>query len=208
MRAVARWDAFLAQIEQRHRDVRAELEATAHAATDATALSHHWMAIENRLQDLETKIIDTWHEKVDDALSAEGLDTAPFYAKGEALRHALDDAREELHVRAFAALARRTGAANPHAVAQEAATPEWRAMRVAERAMHAQRPPYSLASLKAYERAQIAYWFKYLGVRAHFEPVLARDPAREVRDRMEQWYAMFADQEQAWVAAGRPRESL
>ena len=65
-----------------------------------------------------------------------------------------------------------------------------------------------IESIKNFERAQIMYWFKYLGVRSQFEPILARDPAMEVRSRMEQWYTLFADHEQSWVAAGRPRERI
>ena len=269
MSALARWDAFLAQIEERHKAVRVEAEGSARAfitqvATDGDylPLSHQMMAINNRLRELETKIIDTWHEKVDDAITGEGNSTAERdrqYAKGQALKDALDDAREELEPRIFAELARQrwtnaqaqhgpatctschkqfaappafrsyemqcptcgqrtlvepsellrsAAAIGTHAVAQEATNGEWRMMRVAERAMRGHRPPYPIESIKAFERAQIAYWFKYLGVRSQFEPELARDPAMEVRSRMEQWYTMFAEHEQSWVAAGRPRERI
>jgi hypothetical protein len=268
MSAIARWDAFLAQIEQRHRDVRAEAEGSARAfiasvaaGGDVQSLSHQLMAINNRLQELETKIIDTWNEKVDDAITGEGHSTAERdrqRAKGQALKDALDDAREELEPRIFAELTRQrwshaqaqyrppacsscgqplqapiafrsyempcacgartlvepsellrsVAATGTHAVAQEAVNGEWRAMRQAERAMHAQRPPYSIASLKNYERAQIAYWFRYLAVRSQFEPELARDPAMEVRSRMDQWYRLFADHEEAWKANGYPREPI
>ena len=102
---------------------------------------------------------------------------------------------------------RSVAAVGTHAVAQEAANAEWRAMRHAQRVMQAYRPPYPRA-IKTYERAQIAYGFKYLGVRSKLEPELARDPAMEVRSRMEQWYTMSAEFEQAWVAAGRPRERI
>ncbi len=266
MSALARWDAFLAQIEQRHRAVRDEAEAAARAfianvaaGGDYQPLSHQLSATTNRLRDLETKIIDTWNAQVDDAITNEGHGTAERdrqRARGQALKDALDDAREEMEPRIFAELARQrwthtqpprvacrgcgaalaapvafrayempcscgartlvepgellrsVAAIGTHAIAQEATNAEWRAMRDAERAMHAQRPPYSLASLKAYERAQITYWFKYLSVRSQFEPELARDPAMEVRSRMEQWYTMFADHDRTWVAAGRPREPL
>lgn len=266
MSAIARWDAFLGQIEGRHRDVRNEAEANARAFVASVAaggdylpLSHQFQAIDNRLRDLETKIIDTWNEKVDDAITGEGNSTAERdrqRAKGQALKDSLDDLRCELEPRMFAELARQrfahaqaqhrppactacrqplaappafrayelactcgarnlvepsellrsVAAVGTHAVAQEAANAEWRGMRNAERAMHAQRPPYSIESLKHYEIAQITYWFKYLSVRSQFEPELARDPAMEVRSRMEQWYTMFAEHEKSWVAAGRPRE--
>lgn len=269
MSALARWDAFLAQIEQRHREVRAEAEASARAAIaqvaaggDYLPLSHQLMAVNSRLQELETKIIDTWHEKVEDAIFAEGHGVPERdrqYAKGAALKDTLDDAREELEPRILAELARQrwthaqaqhrgaacghcgahvpaplafrafempcpacgqrvlvepsellrsVAAVGTHAVAQEATTAEWRAMRTAERTMRASRPPYPIEAIKAYERAQISYWFKYLSVRAQFEPELARDPAMEVRSRMEQWYTMFAEHEASWVAAGRPRERI
>jgi hypothetical protein len=74
--------------------------------------------------------------------------------------------------------------------------------------MHAMRPPRPLAPVKAYELAQIAYWRTYLKARAWFEPELARDPAMEIRRRMQQWYESHAEFEEGWVAAGRPREEL
>jgi hypothetical protein len=227
MSALARWDAFLAQIEGRHAQVRREAEAAAHAFIASVAaggdhlpLSHRLMAVRSRLQELESMIADTWHAKVDDAIASEGLGTAArdaAFAKGEALRHSLDDAREELEPRIFAELARQrygrglgetVAALAAHAVAQEAAVNEWRAMRAAERALHAIRPPRPIAPIQAYERSQIAYWRRYLAVRAQFDPILARDPALEIRSRMEPWYTSSAEYEQAWVAAGRPRAPI
>ena len=261
--AIERWDGFLGQIRGRHEAVRAEAEAAARAFVASVAqggdylpLSHQLQAVNHRLRELETKIIDTWNAQVDDAMAAEGHDRVRERAKGQALKDALDDLREEMEPRIFAELARQrftwaqaqyrppactrcgqplnappafrayqvacacgapnvvepsemlrsVAAVGTHAVAQEATNAEWRAMRHAERAMRAQRPPYSLESIKAYEVAQITYWFKYLSVRSQFEPELARDPAMEVRSRMEQWYTSFADHDATWVAAGRPRE--
>jgi hypothetical protein len=227
MSALARWDAFLAQIEGRAAQVRTEAEASARAfianvagGGDYQPLSHQLMAVRSRLQELETMIADTWHAKVDDAIMGEGLGVATrdaAFAKGEAVRHALDDLREELEPRIFAELTRQRFerglgesvlAVGAHAVAQEAAVVPWRAMRAAERALHAVRPPRPLEVIKAYERAQIAYWRHYLAVRSNFEPILARDPALEIRSRMEQWYVSSAEYEEAWVAAGRPREQV
>lgn len=227
MSALARWDAFLAQIEGRHAAVRRDAEAAAHAfiagvaaGGDHLPLSHQLMAVRSRLQELETMIADTWHAKVEDAIFSEGHGVAvrdAQFAKGEALRHALDDAREELEPRIFAELARQrharglgetVAALASHAVAQEAAVVEWQAMRAAERALHAIRPPRPLAPIRAYEQAQITYWRRYLAVRAQFEPILARDPALEIRSRMEQWYVSSAEYEEAWVAAGRPRTPI
>ena len=82
MSAIARWDAFLATIQARHRDVLAAAEvaaksfiATIAAGGDVTPLSHELMAVANRLQELERKIIDTWHEKVEQTILDEGNGT-------------------------------------------------------------------------------------------------------------------------------------
>ena len=227
MSALARWDAFLAQIEGRAASVRQEAEAAARTFIETVAgggdyqpLSNQLMAVRSRLQELESMITDTWHAKVDDAISAEGHPTSvrdQAFAKGDALRHRLDDLREEMEPRIMAELARQRAARGlletvvslaAHAVAQEAAVHEWRAMRSAERALHAMRPPRSLSIVQAYEAAQITYWRKYISVRAQDEPILARDPALEIRSRMEQWYVYTAEFEEAWVAAGRPRAAV
>jgi len=224
MSALARWDAFLAQIEGRAASVRQEAETAARTFIQTVArggdhqpLSNQLMAVRSRLQELETMITDTWHAKVEDAITGEGNSTSvrdQAFAKGDALRHKLDDLREEMEPRIMADLARQryanglgesVAALAAHAVAQEAAVHEWRAMRAAERALHAMRPPRTLAIVQAYEAAQITYWRKYISVRAEYEPILARDPAMEIRSRMEQWYVYTAEFEEAWVAAGRPR---
>jgi len=258
MSALRRWDAFLAQIEGRHREVRTEAFAAAlhsvsglAAGGDHLPLSHQLSAVDNRLHDLERKIIDTWHEKVDDAICAEGHGERVRDAardKGLALQHALDDERQELSIRVMADLARqryknavaqhrppacsgcRAPLATPvsfralelrcrcgvvtvwqpselmvsvagigtHPMSQEAATVEWRAMRAAERALETLRPPHALAAVKTYEKAQIAYWRAYLKARAWFEPELARDPAMEIRRRMQPWYESHAELAPMW----------
>lgn len=266
MSAVARWDGFLAQIEGRAASVRAEAEAAANqfiasvaGGGDYLPLSHQLSAVASRLQELENMIMETWHAKVDDAICAEAREQRDGgREKGQALAHALDDAREELQIRIFAELARRRfasalvanravacgrcgaacaapvsfraielacacGARTPfepgelmrsvaaiggHALAQEAAVVPWRAMRAAERRLHALRPPRELGVIKDSERSQIAYWRSYLAVRSQLEPELARDPAREIRSRMEQWYTTTAEFEEAWVRANRPRDAI
>lgn len=270
MSALARWDAFLAQIEGRHKEVIAEAEAAGRAAIaelaaggDHLPLAHQLAAVDARLQDLERKIIDTWHEKVDDAITGEGHATAvrdEAFRKGDDLKDRLDEAREELPIRVLAELARQrhqraraahgpvpcahcgapldapfsfralelscgacrgritlwqppelmlsVGAIGTHPISQEAAQKEWRAMRAAERAKNAHRSPTPLSALKDYEKAQIAYWRVYLKARAWFEPELARDPRMEIEKRMEQWYVYSAENERAWVDAGRPREKI
>jgi hypothetical protein len=269
MSSLARWDGFLAQIEGRHREVRTEAAAMALDAVaglcaggDYLPLSHQLSAVEHRLQELERKIIDTWHEKVDDAICGVGHGEAVRTAareKGEALQHRLDDEREELLIRIMADLARQrykravaqhrpppcsgcgagldapvsfraldlrcggcgatttwqppelmvsVASIGTHPMSQEQATGEWRAMRAAERALNAIRPPRALAPVKAVELAQIAYWRTYLAARAWFEPELGRDPNMEIRRRMQQWYESHAEFEEGWVKAGRPREPL
>ena len=105
-------------------------------------------------------------------------------------------------------LMRGAAAVGVHALSQEAALAEWLAMRKAERRAKAVRPPCPLALLKEYERAQIAYWRVYVAARARLEPELGRDPALEVRSRMEFWYTYSAEHEPEWVRGGRPREAI
>lgn len=266
MSALARWDGFLAQIEGRHRQVRDEALADGRAFIASVAgggdegpLSDRLGAVKHRLADLERKIMDTWHAQVDDAITGEGHPLAvrdAACAKGVALGHALEDAREELEIDLGAELARAryaaaqarlapvvcpgcgasyqapyafrqiemtcgcgatvrydpdplmrsAGALGTHPIPHQAARAEWRAMKAADRARRAARSPAPLALIVADEAAQIAYWRAYLAARAWFEPELGRDPAMEVKKRMEQWYVYTAEHEAAWVAAGRPRQ--
>jgi hypothetical protein len=116
MSALSRWDAFLAQIESRHRGVLADGEAEGRAVIativtggDPSPLSQRISAVCGRLSDLEQKITDTWHAQVDDAICAEnhhGSVRDRARDKGDALKHALEDAREELEPRLYAELAR------------------------------------------------------------------------------------------------------
>jgi len=109
--SVARWDAFLGQIEGRHREVITEAELAAREAIasltaggDTSPLSHQLMAVSSRLQELESRIIDTWHAKVDDLIPVGDRDRE--YAKGQTLQRVLSDHRDELEPRIFAELAR------------------------------------------------------------------------------------------------------
>ena len=222
--AQQRWSAFLAQVEQRHAQVRAESEqfGAAYTADDLAPLSHHLMGVKSRLQDLEQSIEATWHAKVDDVFAAEGASgetRSAAFMQGRTLGHQLDDEREESEIRILAEQARRrfvspqhaqtAAAIGAHVLAQEAATDEWRAMRAALRALNAYRPPAPLAAVKAYERAQIAYWRTYLTVRHRYEPAIQiHNLPFEIGSRMEQWYVSSAEFEPAWVEAGRPREPL
>jgi hypothetical protein len=263
--AAARWSAFLQQIEGRHAAVCQEaIEGTraALAATeyDFVPVSHAWMAVTDRLKELERRIIDTWHEKVEAVFEQEGVDQATLARerrRGEDLAFELENRREEAEMRSFAAgareihnralatqaehncrqcgaplpipltyyavnvtcahcrtvgtfepgtLARMAIATGAHAMAWEGAYPEWLAMRRAERAVRDHRSPTPLSLLKAYEQAQIAYWFKYIGTRAHFEPAL-RDVPLEVRSRMQHWWTMMETEEE-WRRAGSPRAQV
>lgn len=128
--AIARWDGFLAQIQSRHLEVIHDTEIWAKAFTASVAaggntgpLSHHLMGVTSRLHDLEAKIIDTWHARVEQAIFDEGhspLDRDREYAKGAAIKYALEDRRDELEPRLFAELARQR---YQHAVAQVQANP-------------------------------------------------------------------------------------
>jgi hypothetical protein len=270
MSAIARWDAFLGQIAARHRGVLADAEASLRAQVLAVAgggdylpISHAMMAINSRLQELESMIEDTWHAKAIDAILDETNHSWEIrdreHAKAMVVKDQLDDEREMLEPRVFALLARErfnhalaahqgmircagcgagletpvtfraielpcrcgvrttfepgelmrsVAAIGAHAVAQEAVITEWKAMVTADRARRRHRSPTPLHAIQTYEAAQITYWRAYLAVRSRYEPELARDPVREVRDRMEQWYTMYAEHEELWVKAGRPRAPI
>jgi hypothetical protein len=267
MNASARWDAFLNQIAGRHRQVAEEaataaLDALAAAGFDPTPIASAWISVDNRLIELETRIDETWNDKVEAAFEAEGASSAVTAAernKGVQLRDTLEIAREQLHHHVFAEAAhrihakalearrdrscakcgtpldipisyralnlkcrscpaltsfepgddmRRVAAFGAHALASQIAWQHWLAMRQADHAIRRHRGPATIQLLKDYERAQIAYWMVYVRARATFEPEMGRDLGFEVRSRMEGWYRMSAEHEQAWVAAGRPREVI
>jgi hypothetical protein len=267
MGASDRWQAFLTQIEGRHRGVRDEAWASAQAIIagitggDAAPLSRAWSATESRLQELERMIIDTWHAKVDAAYADENVDSqtrTEAFGRGDALKFALENEREKLQQRMFAELARQlfaralagrrdnfctacgaalslpvcfralevrcgcgqatvfepgevmraVDAVGTHALSQNEAFAEWLAMREADRRARSMRPPCSLELLKAYERAQIAYWRRYFAARALMEPEVARDQSGFVRSRMDPWYRYSAQHEEEWKRAGDPREKI
>lgn len=116
MSALARWDAFLAQIQKRHEDVRAEALAAGRQMVaqlagggDYQVLSHQLGAVKHRLHELEAKIMDTWHAQAMDAILDEGHSEATrdlACDKALSLGHALEDARDELEMTLLAELAR------------------------------------------------------------------------------------------------------
>lgn len=113
-RAADRWQGFLAQIGERHRLVREEAAVGARDALrdsgyDVTPISHAWMAVNDRLLELERRIIDTWHEKVESAFEAENYPPPALAAerrKGEDLAFALENARQSTEMHVFAGGAR------------------------------------------------------------------------------------------------------
>lgn len=112
--AAARWGAFLQQIEARHAAICAEAEEGTRAGLAATdydfaPISHAWMAVIDRLKELERRIVDTWHAQVAAVFEQEGADAAAqaqALARGESLAFDLENRRECAEQRALAAGAR------------------------------------------------------------------------------------------------------
>lgn len=225
MSAHARWDGFLQQIGDRHRQVCEEAvtsspQTLAAAGYDPQPLATAWGALENRLKELETKILDTFSEKVDSTFEAEGAGPdvrAAARRKGEDLKFALENNREETQHHIWVEASQRMQAQSApmanviafgsHAFGWQRAKNEWLAMRNAERAIRDVRSPTPLALLKQYERAQIAWLRAYVTARAQLQPEMS-NIAHEVRSRMEQWYTLSAEGEVEWRNAGRPREPI
>lgn len=90
-----------------------------------------------------------------------------------------------------------------HPLSEEASWDHWIAMREAEARFHAQRDP-QIADFKAYEAAQIAYWRRYLEVRAGMLPHLAPALEADLRGKLQAWYVRV-QHDKAWAAAGRPK---
>ena len=264
--APERWSAFLRQIEERH---GALLEEAAGAVREALPACNYdpipiataWGAVTHRLKELESRISETWSDKVEQTFDAENYPVSVQQTerqRGEDLAFELENRRELREASVFAAaarelyavsvatqkehrcpqcgaplavpltyrslnvscshcaaltlfepgtLARNVVAFGAHPLATEAAAGEWLRMREAERRMRDARSHTPLALLKAYERAQIDYWFRYIGSKVALEPELS-DVAHEVRSRLDFWYRMSAEFEPSWVAAGRPREQI
>ncbi|MBK6693374.1 MAG: hypothetical protein IPG50_14370 [Myxococcales bacterium] len=112
--AAARWDGFLKQIADRHAAVCQEAEEGSKAALaacghDFIPISHAWMAVNDRLKELERRIIDTWNEKVEAVFEQEGVERGVQMRerrKGEDLAFDLENKREASEMRTFAAGAR------------------------------------------------------------------------------------------------------
>ena len=90
-----------------------------------------------------------------------------------------------------------------HPLSEEASWDAWMAMRDAEARFHAVRDP-ALPDFKAYEAAQIAYWRRYLEVRAGMLPHLAPALEADLRGKLQHWYARV-HHDKAWADAGRPK---
>jgi hypothetical protein len=110
MSARDRWDAFLNQIESRHAELVREAfegakEALPDIGFDTSPVGVALGAVRSRLLDLESRIDDTWNEKVDDAFGAEGVgheERAWARERGAALKRRLERERERLEPHAFA----------------------------------------------------------------------------------------------------------
>jgi hypothetical protein len=113
-RAIDRWQGFLTQIHDRHKLVREEASVGARDALresgyDVTPIGVAWMGVNDRLLELEKRIIDTWHEKVESAFEAEGYQRPALDAerrKGEDLAFALENARQSVEMHVYAEGAR------------------------------------------------------------------------------------------------------
>lgn len=110
MSARDRWAAFLKQIETRHEEIVREAfegakEAFPEMGFDTSPIAVALGAVRLRLLDLESRIADTWNQKVDDTFEAEGLsheERTRARETGEALKRKLERQRERLEPHAFA----------------------------------------------------------------------------------------------------------
>jgi hypothetical protein len=91
-----------------------------------------------------------------------------------------------------------------HPLCEEAAWPQWVAMHQAENAWRAARP-VTIAHLKHWERAQIAFLHAYLSMRVRLLPDTAQAFDADLRGRMRAFYDSM-ERERAWIEAGRPRD--
>jgi hypothetical protein len=91
-----------------------------------------------------------------------------------------------------------------HPLCEEAAWQAWLALRQTESAWRAARP-VTIHHLKAWERAQIAYWHAYLSARVRLLPDTAQAFDADLRGKMRAFYEQM-ERERAWIDAGRPRD--
>lgn len=259
----ARWEGFLAQVRERYMQILQEArdgcpQLLVQADYDPMPMGNAWTAIEVRLEQLETKIDDTWSDQVESAFEEAG---APPHVvdherrKGEALRDFMEVERERTRIGIFANAGRafferavaETGRTFPcarcgaplevpftfralnvpcphcttvngfepgmrmrmgemcvHPLCEEASFSQWLASRQAENAWRAARP-VTIAHLKGWERAQIAYLHAYLSARVRLLPDTAQAFDADLRGRMRYFYDQM-DREAAWIQAGRPRD--
>jgi hypothetical protein len=116
MSANVRWDGFIAQLQTRASEVRAEITLSTRTLIaslanggDTSAMTQQWTAANARLSELERRIVDTWHAKVSDAFDSEGIspqESAAALERGIVAADEMADAREELEHALFAELAR------------------------------------------------------------------------------------------------------
>lgn len=112
---IARWDGFLAKLQQRHADLMAEAVEGCQmlhlqANLDPSAMTNAWQAIEVRAKNLGSRIDDTWSDKVEEAFEDADASSAVEdreRAKGEALDDHLEVETQRTRVKIFADAARR-----------------------------------------------------------------------------------------------------
>lgn len=121
---IARWDAFLAKIEERYDQVMTEayegcLGLVEECDDDPGPMTIAWMAMNARAIDLEMKVSHTWSDKVSDLFYSAGIDGDPHFARGQALARKMERQREQTRVKLYADVARRIwGRAREHEVSE------------------------------------------------------------------------------------------
>lgn len=91
-----------------------------------------------------------------------------------------------------------------HPLCEEAAWNQWVAMHQAETAWRRSRGA-TIEILKAWERAQIAFWHTYFSTRVRLMPDTAAAFDADLRSRLRHFYDSM-EREGAWIRAGRPRD--
>ena len=193
----ARWDGFLAQVRERFVQILGEARQGCpalleQAGFDPIPMGNAWTAIEARLQQLETKVRDTWDDQVESAFEEDGA--PPHFvdqqrAKGDALVDWFEVERERTRIQIFADAGR--------AVFQRAAAEVGR----------------SFACVRCGAPLQVPFTFRALNVSCpHCATVNGYEPGTRMRmgevcvhplceeASLQQWLAM-RQAESAWRAA-------
>ncbi len=222
-----RWDRFRHQVHQRFEELLVQVQADCGAALDrgdddTAAMSSSWTTMHARAAALGAQLHDSWNDQVEPRLiSADATATVRNSARAqlEALQDRMEIELEATRLRIFADAARTLWARQRttyepnagidpverfcvHALCEQAAWPQWLAMRQAELSLHTAHTE-TLALLQSYERAQIRYWDAYLCTRIGLHPDAAADYDVDLRNCMQPWY-QHIEGSAAWSRAGRP----